>query len=289
MGTPTPLRARNGLDNQSNVIRNIGNESSISAASAGANALRINSNTLQISDGAAWNNVGGGSSALRIVTLTDASTVTPNADTTDIGILTSLSQTTSFANPSGTPTNGQLLQIRITSSTSRSISFGTAYTTASSLSLATATTGGGVEDYIGFRYSSNASKWVLIGTTIGSLTSVTLDSLSGASTIASAATTDLSTTTAPYVTITGGVRITSFGTLANGDFRFLRFNGTPFLAHNSTSLILPTGMDISVQAGDTAIAQSLGSGNWVVSQYTRASGLPVSGFGQVLAARANIF
>ncbi len=167
MGTPTPLRARFGLDNQSNVIRNIGNESSISAASAGANALRINSNTLQISDGAAWNNVGGGSSALRIVTLTDAATVTPNADTTDVGILTSLSQTTIFANPTGAPTDGQLLQLRITSSTSRSISFGTAYQAASTLVLPTATTGSGLEDYIGFRWNALDSEWDFIGSTIG--------------------------------------------------------------------------------------------------------------------------
>ena len=103
----------------------------------------------------------------RVVSLTDAATVTPNTDTTDIGILTSLSQTTTFANPSGTPTNGQLLQIRITSSTSRAISFGTAYQAASSLSLPTATTGSSAEDYIGFRYNSLDSKWDLIGTTIG--------------------------------------------------------------------------------------------------------------------------
>ncbi len=104
---------------------------------------------------------------LRVVTLTDAATVTLNADTTDIGVLTSLSQTTTFANPTGTPTNGQLLQIRITSSTSRSISFGTAYQAASSLTLPTATTGSNAEDYIGFRYNSTDSKWDLIATTIG--------------------------------------------------------------------------------------------------------------------------
>jgi hypothetical protein len=168
MGTATPFRARNGLDNQSNVIRNIGNESSISAASAGADALRISGGVLQISNGTTWENVGSGSS-FNVVTLTDAATVTPNADTTDLGILTSLSQTTVFANPTGTPTNGQLLQIRITSSTSRAISFGTAYQAASSLSLPTATTGGGAEDYIAFRYNSTDSEWDLIGTTIGAL------------------------------------------------------------------------------------------------------------------------
>jgi hypothetical protein len=167
MGTPVPFRARFGLDNLSNVIRNIGNESSISAASAGANALRINSNTLQISDGATWNNVGGGSSALRIVSLTDASTVAPNADTTDIGVLASLSQNTTFATPSGTPSDRQLLQLIISTSVSRTIDFSSGYTTASSLYLPEATTGGGVEDCIGFRYSSPISKWVMIGTTIG--------------------------------------------------------------------------------------------------------------------------
>jgi hypothetical protein len=63
MGTPTPLRARYGLDNQSNVLRGIGTESSISAASAGADALRVSSGVLQISNGTTWENVGSGSSA----------------------------------------------------------------------------------------------------------------------------------------------------------------------------------------------------------------------------------
>jgi hypothetical protein len=166
MGTATPLRARFGLDNQSNVLRGIGTESSISAASAGADALRISGNTLQISDGTTWNNVGSGSS-FNVVTLTDAATVTPNADTTDLGILTSLSQTTVFANPIGTPTNGQLLQIRITSSAIQSISWGTAYQAASALSLPSATTGSSAEDYITFRWNSTDSKWDMIDATMG--------------------------------------------------------------------------------------------------------------------------
>lgn len=100
----------------------------------------------------------------RVVSLIDAAVITPNANTTDIGILT-LSQSTTFANPTGTPTDGQLLQIRITSSTSRSISFGTAYEAASSLTLPLATTGGGAEDWIAFRW--NGTKWKLVATTIG--------------------------------------------------------------------------------------------------------------------------
>ena len=107
----------------------------------------------------------------RVVALTDAATVTPNSAITDIGILTSLSQSTTFANPTGTPVDGQLLQIRIASTISRAISFGTAYQAASSLGLPNATTGGGKEDYIAFRYNLADLKYDLIGTTIGATVS----------------------------------------------------------------------------------------------------------------------
>ena len=104
----------------------------------------------------------------RVVALTDAATVTPNSNTTDIGVLLSLSQTTVFANPTGSPVDGQLLQIRLASLVSRAISFGTIYQAASSLGLPQFTTGGGAEDYISFRYNSADVKYDLIGTTIGS-------------------------------------------------------------------------------------------------------------------------
>lgn len=66
MGTATPFRARFGLDNQSNVLRGIGNESSISAASAGADALRISGGVLQISNGTIWEDVGSGSGSANV-------------------------------------------------------------------------------------------------------------------------------------------------------------------------------------------------------------------------------
>lgn len=117
---------------------------------------------------------------VKIITLIDASTVIIDVDLTDIGILLSLSQTTTFANPTGTPSNAQLLQIRITSLTSRTILFGTAYQGASGLILPPATTGGNAEDYIAFRYNSTDSKWDLVATTIGALAnpSSSLDSIS---------------------------------------------------------------------------------------------------------------
>ena len=107
----------------------------------------------------------------KVVTLTDATTVTPNSDTTDLGVLLSLSQSTTFANPIGTPKNGQLLQLRITSILSQPISFGTAFQGASSLALPQFTTGGSKEDYVAFRYNSLDAKYDLIGTTIGALIS----------------------------------------------------------------------------------------------------------------------
>lgn len=106
---------------------------------------------------------------LRAIAITSTSNLTAiNADNGDFFAIT-LSENTTFQNPTGTPTNGQLLQIRITSSTSRVISFGTAYQGASGLILPSATTGGGAEDYIAFRYNSTDSKWDLIATTIGVL------------------------------------------------------------------------------------------------------------------------
>lgn len=102
----------------------------------------------------------------RVVTLTDAATVTPNADTTDMGILTSLSQTTTFANPTGTPTDGQFLELRIKSGTTRSVSFGAQYR-ATSVALPTATQGSSVTERWIFEWNSADSKWDIVTTNVG--------------------------------------------------------------------------------------------------------------------------
>ena len=46
------------------------------------------------------------------------------------------------------------------------------------------------------------------------------------------------------------------------------------LTHNATSLILPGAANITTAAGDTGTAISLGSGNWVVTDWQRAAALP---------------
>lgn len=95
--------------------------------------------------------------------------------------------------------------------------------------------------------------------------------------LASATTTDLSTVLTKNVRITGTTTIASFGTVRSGLTRKLRFAGILTLTYNATSLILPTGASIVTAAGDTAEAISLGSGNWIVVNYTRANGTALVG------------
>jgi hypothetical protein len=91
-------------------------------------------------------------------------------------------------------------------------------------------------------------------------------------TVASASTADIGAAASNNVSITGTTTITSFGTIAAGATRSVRFTGALTLTHNATSLILPSAANITTAAGDTLTATSLGSGNWVVTSYTKASG-----------------
>ncbi len=94
--------------------------------------------------------------------------------------------------------------------------------------------------------------------------------------IASATTTDIGAATGNYINITGTVTITGLGTIQAGTRRIVTFGGILTLTYNGTSLILPTGQNITTAAGDTAEFVSLGSGNWKCTEYLRANGAPVS-------------
>lgn len=94
-----------------------------------------------------------------------------------------------------------------------------------------------------------------------------LAELTGADTIASATTTDLSTVPGSYVSVSGTTTITGLGTVKAGTIKFLKFEGALTLTHNGTSLILPDGKNIVVAAGDTATFVSEGSGNWRCLDY----------------------
>jgi hypothetical protein len=91
-------------------------------------------------------------------------------------------------------------------------------------------------------------------------------------TIASNTTTNIATAASNSVTVTGTVAIGALGTATAGVRRIVKFAGVLVLAHNATSLILPTGANITTAVNDTAEFLSLGSGNWICSSYQRANG-----------------
>lgn len=97
--------------------------------------------------------------------------------------------------------------------------------------------------------------------------------------IASSGTTDIATATGDFVDVTGTTTITALGTIGAGVERLVRFTGILTLTHHATSLILPTGANITTAAGDTVRFRSLGSGNWVCVSYQRKNGTALAGSG----------
>lgn len=118
------------------------------------------------------------------------------------------------------------------------------------------------------------------GTNFMLLSNVFLAGGVGAETnIASASTTNLGTATTHNVSVTGTTTITSFGSTTSDALRpfyHVRFTGALTLTHNATSLILPGGANIKTAAGDSCLADYLGSGNWRVRHYLKANGQVIS-------------
>jgi len=106
--------------------------------------------------------------------------------------------------------------------------------------------------------------------------------------LASASTVDLATASGNAVTITGTTSITALGTVQAGAVFTLTFSGILTLTHNGTSLILPTGANITTAADDVAQFQSLGSGNWKCTGYLRADGSALVGAPSSLAATLGV-
>lgn len=94
--------------------------------------------------------------------------------------------------------------------------------------------------------------------------------------VASASTCSIGTQTSSKVRITGTTGpITSFGAADAGILIVGRFASTPTITYNASSMILNTGgADYVASAGDRFIAESQGSGNWVVT-FSRASGAAI--------------
>jgi hypothetical protein len=86
--------------------------------------------------------------------------------------------------------------------------------------------------------------------------------------VASAPTIDLGAQNADSLRITGTTGITSLGTAQSGTRRRLRFAGVLTITH-SAALLCPGAANIITATGDIADVESLGSGNWVVTNIAR--------------------
>lgn len=105
----------------------------------------------------------------RVTTLTSATTITPNVDTTDMVVMNMVgaSGTITINAPTGTPVNGQRFTIRLQTSLYQTFSWNSAYAGSSDVTLPTASSGSGLTDYIGFLYNSTANKWQIMGKNFG--------------------------------------------------------------------------------------------------------------------------
>lgn len=102
-----------------------------------------------------------------VVAMTDGATITPNCDTTDVGTVT-LGGSRTMAAPSGTPSNGQklVLRLRQDATGSRLITWNSAYRFAGG-APPTLTTTAAKTDYVGFVYNGTDSKWDCLAVKLG--------------------------------------------------------------------------------------------------------------------------
>jgi hypothetical protein len=100
----------------------------------------------------------------RVNTVASAATITPTADLSDMYTVTALAVPATIAAPSGTPTNGQRLLIRIKdNSTARALTWNAIYRVIG-VTLPTTTTAGKTI-YVGCIYNSADSTWDVVAET----------------------------------------------------------------------------------------------------------------------------
>ncbi len=90
---------------------------------------------------------------------------------------------------------------------------------------------------------------------------------------------DLSMATGIFVEVTGAGTLSSLGSVAAGIRRWILFTQAGTIVHNGTSLKLPGAADVVRAAGDCALFESMGSGNWRTLVYQKSSGEAVVGGG----------
>ena len=105
----------------------------------------------------------------RVVTIADATSITMNADTTDLAIQTNTQTagTLTINAVSGTLLNGQKITLRLQSANIQTFSWNAVFTGSVDLPLPTVSSGSNKYDYMGFIYNTTASKWQLLAKNFG--------------------------------------------------------------------------------------------------------------------------
>lgn len=98
----------------------------------------------------------------RTASITSSATPTPDSTNTDLYEITALATAPTFGAPTGTPANGQGLEIRVKDNgTSRALAFNTIYRAGTDLALPTATVIS-KWTYMGFIYNAVDTRWDLV-------------------------------------------------------------------------------------------------------------------------------
>jgi len=105
----------------------------------------------------------------RVVVIADATSITVNADTTDVAtqVNTQAAGTLTVNAPTGTIVNGQKFILRLQSTNVQTFAWNAVFQGSTDLGLPTASSGGALYDYVGFIYNSTAAKWQMIAKVFG--------------------------------------------------------------------------------------------------------------------------
>lgn len=105
----------------------------------------------------------------RVVSMADANSFTPTGDTADINFQpnTQTAGNLTANAPTGTPTNGQILEIVIKSTNVQTFVWNAIYTGSTTTPLPTASTGGTSTDKFFFQYNTDVSKWQIFNAQYG--------------------------------------------------------------------------------------------------------------------------
>jgi len=108
------------------------------------------------------------SGGTRVTTVSSASSVTMNADTSDMVTQNNTGSGTLTINaPTGTPSDGQKIMFRLKSTNVLTFSFNAIFQGSTDLPLPTSSSGSNKYDYLGFIYNSDATKWQYIAKIFG--------------------------------------------------------------------------------------------------------------------------